>query len=309
MKRPRPSDLRLPPAALRPGIGQLRRYVLNPDLPWDVQRRRLGKFMQAGPSLRGTTVVKRDLNGIAAEIVTAGAGSRASLRPTVVHFHGGGYCVGSPSMARSWAANLSAKTGGQVILPDYRLAPEHPYPAALDDARQVMKAVVGDSGPGSVVLSGDSAGGGLALALLLALRDEGQELPAGCVLLSPWLDLAANRRTPSILVRKDRLLSPSWLEACAGAYAGSSDLADPAISPLNAAHRGLPPLLIQCGSDEVLAPDSERLAASASAAGTDVTYTKWPGLWHDFPLQPGLLAAADSALSQTAWFVGKVINP
>ena len=304
MKRLRPGDLRLPPAALRIGIGQLRRYVLNPDLPWDVQRRRLDKFMQAGPSLRGTTVVKRDLNGIPAEVVTAGD---ASPRLTVVHFHGGGYCVGSPSMARSWAANLSAKTGCQVILPDYRLAPEHPHPAALDDARQVMKALGGDLSPDTVVLSGDSAGGGLALALLLALRDEGQELPAGCVLLSPWLDLGANRRRPPDLVRKDHLLSPRWLEACAAAYAGSSDLADPAISPLFATCEGLPPLLIQCGSDEVLAPDSERLAARASAARTDVTYTKWPGLWHDFALQPGILAAADSALAQTAWFAGKAI--
>ncbi len=300
MKRAR--DRRLPPAVLRPGIGQLRRWVLNPDLPWDVQRRRLDKFMQAGPSLRGTTVVKRDLNGISAEVVTAGP-TRSHL--TVVHFHGGGYCVGSPSMARSWAASLSAKANCRVILPDYRLAPEHPHPAALEDARQVMKAVLGDTGPDAVVLSGDSAGGGLALSLLLALRDEGQELPAGCVLLSPWLDLAANRRAAPALVRKDHLLSPAWLEACAAAYAGSSDLTDPAVSPLHAPHQGLPPLLIQCGSDEILAPDSKRLAASASAAGTDVTYTKWPDLWHDFALQPGILAAADSALVQTAWFVTK----
>jgi epsilon-lactone hydrolase len=231
------------------------------------------------------------------------AGEQATGNVTVVHFHGGGYCVGSPSMARSWAANLSAKIGCRVILPDYRLAPEHPYPSALDDARQIMKAV---ADPALSVLSGDSAGGGLAMALLLALRDEGQELPAGCVLLSPWLDLSVSRRALRDLVRKDHLLSPAWLEACAAAYAGSSDPADPAISPLLASHAGLPPLLIQCAGDEVLAPDSRRLAASASAAGTDVTYTKWPRMWHDFALQPGILAAADSALSQTAWFVTKV---
>jgi acetyl esterase/lipase len=305
MKRPSAADLRLPPAVLRLGIGQLRRHVLNPDLAWDTQRQRLGKFMQAGPSPRGTTVRKRDLNGIPADVVTSGT---ATSGLTVVHFHGGGYCVGSPGMVRSWAAVLSAKTGCQVVVPDYRLAPEHPHPAALDDARQVMKALLSEIAASSVVLSGDSAGGGLALALLLALRDEGQELPAGCVLLSPWLDLGADRRAAPDLVRKDHLLSPGWLEACAAAYAGSGGLADPAVSPILASHAGLPPLLIQCGSDEVLAPDSARLAASAAAAGTDVTYTKWPGLWHDFALQPGLLAAADSALAQTAWFITKATD-
>ena len=102
------------------------------------------------------------------------------------------------------------------------------------------------------------------------------------------------------------LLSPGWLEACAAAYAAPSRWADPSVSPLLAAHAGLPPLLIQAGSDEMLAPDAERLAASASAAGVDVTYTRWPRMWHDFALQPGLLAAADSALAQAAWFVGQV---
>ncbi|HUC58516.1 MAG TPA: alpha/beta hydrolase [Streptosporangiaceae bacterium] len=303
MKHGRDLDVHLPPAVLRIAVADLRRYVLNPRLSWDVQRRRLEKSMRFGPSPRGTKITERDLNGVTAEIVTAG---RARADVTIVHFHGGGYCIGSASMARSWAATLAAKADGQVILPGYRLAPEHPFPAALDDARQVMKAVSGETSPASIVLSGDSAGAGLALALLLALRDEGQELPAGCVLLSPWLDLSASRRANTALVRKDRLLSPAWLEACAAAYAGESDPSDPAMSPLHASHQGLPPLLIQCGSDEILAPDSELLAASASAEGTDVTYTKWPRMWHDFALQPGVLAAADSALAQTAWFLAKV---
>jgi alpha/beta hydrolase fold len=148
------------------------------------------------------------------------------------------------------------------------------------------------------VVSGDSAGGGLALAVVLALRDEGGTLPAGCVLLSPWLDLGADRRAVPELVRRDVLLSPRWLEACAIAYARPPDWANPSVSPLLAAHGGLPPLLIQAGSHELLAPDSGYLAARASAAGVDVTYTRWPRMWHDFALQPGLLAAADSALSQ-----------
>jgi len=156
------------------------------------------------------------------------------------------------------------------------------------------------------VVSGDSAGGGLALALVLSLRDEGQELPAGCILLSPWLDLGRDRRAVPDLVRQDILLSPDWLDACARAYAAPAVWADHLVSPLGAATSGLPPLLIQAAAGELLAPDAELLAASASASGVDVTYTRWPRMWHDFVLQPGMLAAADSALAQAAWFVRKV---
>jgi epsilon-lactone hydrolase len=226
--------------------------------------------------------------------------------PTVIHFHGGGYCVGSARTVRSWAAHLSAAAGCRVILPEYRLAPEHPYPAALEDARAVVRAVAAERKVGSLVVSGDSAGGGLALALVLSMRDEGRDLPAGCILLSPWLDLARDRRAVPDLVRRDVLLTPEWLDACARAYADGTATTDPLVSPLAAAHAGLPPLLIQAGTDEMLAPDAEALAASASGSGVDVTYTRWPRMWHDFALQPGLLAAADSAVAQAAWFVGKV---
>ncbi len=223
----------------------------------------------------------------------------------VVHFHGGGYCVGSAATARVWAAHLSAAAACTVILPEYRLAPEHPHPAALEDARTVVNALRDQAG-GGLVLSGDSAGAGLALALAVALRDGGEPMPAGCVLLSPWLDLTADRAAGRELARRDVMLTPRWLDACARAYADRSRWSDPAVSPLLAPHHGLPPLLIQAGADDVLAPDAARLAASASAGGVEVTYTVWPRMWHDFALQPGMLAAADSALDQAAWFVTTV---
>jgi epsilon-lactone hydrolase len=294
--------LRVPPAVMRLGARQLGKRCLDPDLPWQVQRTRLDKL--TGPPLlpRGSMVAEQAMGGIRAEVVSAGA---PGTQPTVVHFHGGGYCVGSARTARSWAAHLSAQAGCRVVLPQYRLAPEHPHPAALEDARAVMRALSGETKPGTVVVSGDSAGGGLALALVLSMRDEGQELPAGCMLLSPWLDLGRDRRAVSDLVRRDVLLSPEWLDACARAYADPSAWAGHSVSPLRAAHFGLPPLLIQATASELLAPDAELLAASAAAAGTDVTYTRWPRMWHDFALQPGLLAAADSAVAQAAWFVGQ----
>jgi acetyl esterase/lipase len=293
----------VPPAVIRLGVRQLGRRVLNPSLLWEVQRRRLDGMTRPLPLPKGTKVTDTALNGVPAELVTA-PGARPGR--TVVHFHGGGFCVGSARTARTWAAHLSAMTACRVVLPEYRLAPEHPHPAALDDARDVMKALISDAAPASIVVSGDSAGGGLALSLVLAFRDGGQELPAGCILLSPWLDLGRDRRAVPELVRREVLLSAGWLEACATAYADRSDWAKPSVSPLLAAHNDLPPLLIQAGSDELLAPDAAQLAASASAAGVDVTYTSWPGMWHDFALQPGLLAAADNALSQAAWFVDNV---
>jgi len=299
----RPAGPRLPPALVRLGLRQVRRRVLDPGLPWAVQRRRLDQIVRAAPVPRGTTVTQQVLNGLRADVVTAG---RARPGRTVVHFHGGGYCIGSALLARTWAAHLSAKAACRVVLPEYRLAPANPHPAALNDARDVMNAVLGEAAPSSIVVSGDSAGGGLAMAVVLALRDRGEALPAGCILLSPWLDLSRDRRAVPALVRRDVLLSPRWLEACATGYADPAKWADPSVSPLLAAHGGLPPLLIQAGSDDLLAPDAEGLAASASAAGVDVTYTRWPRMWHYFELQPGLVTAADSALSQAAWFVETV---
>ena len=295
----------LPPAVARLGVRQMGRRVLDPALPWAVQRRRLDRLFRASPVPRGTTVRRTIIGGVPAEVVTAGQGGPGR---TVLHFHGGGYCVGSALLARGWAAQLSAQAGCQVILPEYPLAPEHRYPAALHDAHQILNALTGPVSPADIVVSGDSAGGGLALALLLGTRDQdgGGALPAGCILLSPWLDLGRDRRANPDLVRRDVLLSPGWLAACARAYTDPENWADPAVSPLLASCRGLPPLLIQAGDDELLAPDAAALAASASAAGVDVSYTRWPGMWHDFTLQPGMLAAADSALDQAAWFVTAV---
>ena len=303
--------MRVPAPLFRLGARQVGRRVLNPDLPWEVQRRRLDLLVGSWPLPRGTSVTKTTLNGVPAEVVTTSQRAAA----IVVHFHGGGYCVGSPAEARNWAARLSARAGCRVILPAYRLAPEHPFPSALQDARAVLSAVLGEAAGSPVVMSGDSAGGGLALATLLVPPGTGDSaaglaagVPAvsGCILLSPWLDLAADRAAAPELVRRDVVLRPAWLQACARAYAPTEDLADPSISPMNAGLGGLPPLLIQSGADDLLAPDAERLALGARAAGVEVTYTRWPGLWHDFVLQPDLVAAADSALTQVSWFVKRL---
>ena len=188
--------LRVPLAIMRIGAGQLGGRALDPALPWPVQRKRLDQATRIALLPRRTTITEESVAGLRAEVVSSRAPGSGL---TVIHFHGGGYCLGSAVMARSWAAHLSAQTGCRVVVPEYRLAPEHPYPAALEDARAVLKAL---SGAGPVVVSGDSAGGGLALALILSMRDAGQELPAGAILLSPWLDLG-----------RDPGPSPTWCAA------------------------------------------------------------------------------------------------
>jgi acetyl esterase/lipase len=288
---------------MRLGVRQLGGRCLNPALSWQVQRSRLDMLDRPTRLPRGTDVTVQTIGGVRTEVVTAGAQGSAA---TVVHFHGGGFCLGSASTARSWAAHLSAEVGCKVVLPEYRLAPEHRYPAALEDARSVVDALMGDPETGSLVMSGDSAGGGLALALAVSMRDDDQKLPAGCILLSPWLDLGRDRSADPDLVRRDLMLSPAWLDACAHAYADPSSWSDGLVSPLCAPHAGLMPLLVQSGTDEILAPDADLLAASARAAGVDVTCSRWPRMWHDFMLQPGMVATADSALAQAAWFVSKV---
>jgi acetyl esterase/lipase len=319
-------NLRLPPALVRLGARQVSRRVLNPRLPWEVQRRRLDKLVGSWPLPRGTSVTKTTWNGVPVEVVMADQArprtrsddtgqatrsGRGTAVVTVVHFHGGGYCVGSPAEARDWAAHLIARTGCRVVLPEYRLAPEHPFPAAVDDARAVVSAALREAAAGTVVVSGDSAGGGLALGTALALPGTTDDAPrlAGCILLSPWLDLTADWTAVPEPARRDVVLSPEWLEACARAYVPTGDRAHPMVSPLYANLGGLPPLLIQCGTDDLVAPDAENLAARAETAGVDVTYSRWPGMWHDFALQPDIIAAADSALAQAAWFIARVSAP
>src|SRR6202167_1749292 len=187
---------RVPAAVMRFGARQIGRRCLDPALPWPLQRTRLDQLTRTAGLPRGTTVGGQAIAGLPAKLVSVGAPGPERSRLTVIHFHGGGYCVGSARMVRSWAAHLSAHAGCRVVLPEYRLAPEHPYPAALEDARAVPDELLRVASPGWVGLSGGSGVGGLALALLLSMRDEGKDLPARCILPSPVLDLWRDRRAP-----------------------------------------------------------------------------------------------------------------
>jgi monoterpene epsilon-lactone hydrolase len=291
--------LRLPPAAARQVLRLVGGVAFDPDAPWARQRRVIDGVGATTLARRGTRIVHRSVGGVPCEEVTApGAGPSRH----VLHLHGGGYTLGHPPLLRAWASAVSAATGAVVVLPDYRLAPEHPAPAALRDVRAAWDGLAAAQDPATIVISGDSAGGGLALGLGQALAAESRP-PAGLVLVCPWLDLTADRRAPAALARRDVLLDPGWLARCAEVYAADRNPSDPQLSPLLGELGGLPPVLVQAAGDDLLVPDADRFVTGARAAGTEVTYTRAAGLWHDFPLQAGLVTAADRAVQAAASFM------
>ena len=215
----------------------------------------------------------------------------------VLYLHGGGYVIGSPRSHRHLAAAIAGAASARALLLDYRLAPEHPYPAAVDDAVAAYRWLL-DQGiaPGGVVVAGDSAGGGLTVATLLALRDARTPLPAAGVCISPWVDLTCSGESYRTKAAADPIVQREGVDQMARAYLGSTPPRTPLASPLFAELGGLPPLLIQVGSDEVLLDDSVQLAERARAAGTDATLEVWDRMIHVWHWFLPMLDEAQSAI-------------
>lgn len=287
---------RLPPAAARVAIRSLQRTVFRSDLPWATQRKRLAAVTKMGRLPRGTQVTEEDIAGLQVRRVRSATPAGG---PPVVHIHGGGFCVGGPDQATSIAARLAMLTGRDVLLPRYPLAPEHPSPAALN----ALRAFLDQIGTQGIALIGESAGGNLALSLAIDLRDHGAQLPAVLGLISPSVDLARPKDENQDLVRRDAMLTPQWMAACTAAYVQDGDPSDPAVSPLNASLHELPPTVVICGTEEILAPDSHRLVSAMRDAGSSATLRMADGFWHGFPLQAGLVADADRAVDGLARFI------
>ncbi len=226
-----------------------------------------------------------------------------SAERIVLHLHGGAYILGSPRSHRGLAAAFSRTSHAQVLLPRYRLAPEHVFPAAVDDALATYRWLVERRGfaPERIAVSGDSAGGGLALAMMLAARDAGLPLPACYVGLSPWTDLAATGGSMQELDGIDPWLSADMVLPAARSYAGAASLEDPLVSPLYGDLAGLPPMLVHVGTDEILLDDAVRLVERARAAGVDASLGRFPGLWHVFQAFP--LPESRSSLRELGAFV------
>lgn len=222
----------------------------------------------------------------------------------ILYFHSGVYVIGSAAATVPLVGDLVRRTGVNAITLDYRLAPEHPYPAAVDDARAAYEALLAQGvDPGQIVLAGESAGGGLAVATLLASRDVGLPMPSCAFLLSPYADLTLSGETLTERQSLDPILTPEGLRVRAPEYVAGADATDPLISPIFGDLRGLPPLLIQVGSHEILLSDALRLAARAATSDVAVTLDVTPGVPHVFQGFAGLLDEAGAALDRASAFV------
>jgi acetyl esterase/lipase len=199
---------------------------------------------------------------------------------TILHLFGGGYCLGSLASRAGLAAQIAQASEAHSYLLDYRLAPEHPFPAAFDDAYEAYKRLLGHVKPESLVVIGESAGGGLALALAARAKAEGLPLPLGIVAIAPWVDLTQSGESMVSRAERDPSMTKARLDLLAATYLAGADPRDPRASPLFADLAGLPQILIHVGGDEILMSDSERFVEAARAVGVDATVEIWPGLFH-----------------------------
>lgn len=224
---------------------------------------------------------------------------------SLIYLHGGGYVVGSAQSHTKLAAHIGQAAQAQVCLVEYRLAPRHRCPDAINDVLGVYEALLtAGQDPAQLVIAGDSAGGGLTLATAIAIRDAGLRLPAALVLLSPWVDLSLSGETITTCAARDAMLNPEWIRWCAQKYCGDKPLTDPTCSPLYADLSGLPPVLIHVGTEEILLSDSTRIATQAQLAGVHTELKVFADVGHVFQFHAGLLKESDESIQD----VGKFIN-
>ena len=280
------------------------RQTVKKQLSGQLDIASLRKQMDSGaaPKTPDTvTVIPVDANGVTAEWVTA---SGVEQNRVLLYLHGGGYVFGSPLSHRALAWRLTEAARMRVLMVDYRLAPEHPFPAAVEDATAAYRWLL-DEGydPGQIAVGGDSAGGGLAVALLVNLKNVGLPRPACAILLSPWTDLTCAGASVETNASADAMLTPEVLRQFASLYVGARDLAAPLASPLFADVAGLPTTLIQVGSTEVLLSDAERLASRLGDAGCQVMLDVWPKMPHVWQLAPAQLPEGRQAIDRLATFL------
>jgi epsilon-lactone hydrolase len=229
--------------------------------------------------------------------------------PAILYLHGGIYMLGSANTHRRMVSFIARESGMRALIPNYRLAPENPFPAAIEDATFIYRKMLEQGiAPDRIAIGGDSAGGGLTMATLLALKTAGDPLPAAAFLMSPWLDLAAEGETLVTRATKDPWFDPDNMPEMVRRYCGDRDPKDPLISPLYGDLQGLPPVLIQVGDHEILLSDSTRMTDRLSSAGVPVTLQIWPEMWHVFQYFVGQMPESLRAIKDVAGFLKKHIN-
>ncbi|WP_214367243.1 alpha/beta hydrolase [Pseudonocardia sp. H11422] len=285
------------PAVPRPLMRALVRYgvrpVLSEGVPEAFQRRWLEIMTAPTPLPPGVRVTRDRLAGRPALRLTPPG---ADPGRAVLYLHGGGFTIGSPATHRALAGHLAEAAGATVYVLDYRLAPEHPYPAPLDDTTAAYRELL-ERGYAAerIAVAGDSAGGWLTLSAGIRLRDAGTPLPALLVLISPVVDLAPTATRDDT---GDPMLQNAWIRSCVASFASGRDVRSPELSPVYADLAGLPPLWVHVGSDEILYDDSVRIVERARAAGVRADLRRLDGLWHVAHAHAGLLPEATAAVAE-----------
>lgn len=280
----------------------LRTGPLDFEADLDSQRAIFTEMLTGHPNPDDVHTTDVVLGGVPAIEVTVD-GASASSEDVLFYLHGGAYVMGSAAGSVGLASDIARRSGARVVTVDYRLAPEHPYPAAVDDAVAAYQALVSDRDPEHIALVGESAGGGLVFATLVALRERGLPLPRAAVALSPWADLTVSGSTTVSKADVDVSVSVPGLRLRAAQYIGEADPRTATLSPVFADLHGLPPVLIQSGSNEVLLDDSLRLAAAAATADVPVRLEVTPDVPHVFQAFAAILTEGDAALDSIAAFL------
>jgi monoterpene epsilon-lactone hydrolase len=250
-------------------------------------------------------VERIDIDGLrAAWVRPAGA----DKNKVVLYLHGGGYVSGSMDTYLMLCIPMAQTLQMNILLPDYRLAPEHPFPAALEDALTAYRWLLANgTSPSDIIITGDSAGGGLSVAATLALRAAVESVPAAVVCMSPWVDLTCTGKSHLTKAETESMLSTAVLKEWAACYTDETNFTNPLVSPVYADFHGLPPLLIQVGSEEILLDDSLALAEKAKVDGVEVTLKVWDGLFHVWPALGNLIPESRMAFDEMRQFLNGVI--
>lgn len=249
-----------------------------------------------------------DVSGIASDLI---APSNAAIDCIVLYFHGGGFVFGSRKTHRRLVCDLAHAAGIKALVPDYRLAPEHPFPAAIEDALTAYRWLINDGGFESahIAIAGDSAGGNLTLALVQKLREVGEPLPAAALLWSPWTDLQGTGETIKTKAETDPVFSGSGLgPILAPAYLPQGNFDDPLVSPIHADLTGFPPLLIHVGTREMLLDDSLRLARRAGLSDVPVSLKVWPNMFHTWQMFAPSLPQGQESIAESGAFLAKYLK-
>jgi monoterpene epsilon-lactone hydrolase len=275
----------------------------NPNMTIDEMRRGMESLTKLARLPSKTKVEKVSFNGISAEWICA---KEAHEDRVILYLHGGGYNIGSLNTHRELAAHISMTSGAKVLLPNYRLAPEHPFPSALEDTTSAYRWLLDTGLTGrNISIAGDSAGGALSIATSISLRDTGEPSPASIACISTWTDLEMSGNSIKTLAKIDPLLNLQLLKIMASNYIGDNDPCSPLISPIYADLRGISPLLIHVGSDEMLLDDSTRIAEKAKNAEVDVTLKIYDQMWHAWHLNVRLMPEAKNAIEELGSFIRK----